>query len=96
MDKHAPIKRKEITIDRNTSWYNHSIADAKSERPKAERKWRKSRLIVHYEIYVNVREKVNNLIDQAKKNYYKDKIDGAHDQKSLFKIVNDLLHRSKN
>jgi hypothetical protein len=49
-------------------------------------------LTVHYELYVEAREHVNNLIDQAKSVHFRTKIEEAGDQKNLFKVVEGLLH----
>jgi hypothetical protein len=53
---------------------------------------KKTKLTVHYELYVEAREHVNNLIDQAKSLHFKTKIEEAGDQKNLFKVVEGLLH----
>ena len=43
-------------------------------------------------MYVEAREHVNNLIDQAKSVHFRTKIEEAGDQKNLFKVVEGLLH----
>jgi DNA-directed RNA polymerase subunit F len=92
LEKHAPLKQKEIVIHPNSPWYNSDIAEAKRARRKAEKKWCKSKLTVDYQIYVEAREHVNLMIDQAKAGHYRTKIEEAGDQKTLFKVVDDLLH----
>jgi hypothetical protein len=92
LNKHAPIKQKEIVIHPKSPWYNADIAIAKRARRKAEKKWHKTKLTVHYELYVEAREYVNNLIDAAKSSHYRTKIADAKDHKSLFQVVDDLLH----
>ena len=92
LEKHAPLKQKEIVIHPNAPWYNSDIAEAKRARRKAEKKWCKSKLTVDHQIYVEAREHVNLMIDQAKANHYRSKIDNAGDQKTLFKVVDSLLH----
>jgi exonuclease III len=42
LDKHAPVKQKEIVIHPNSPWYNADIATAKRERRKAEKRWQKN------------------------------------------------------
>ena len=38
---------------------------------------------------------VNSLVDNAKCAYYRAQVDEAPDQKSMFKVVDSLLHRNK-
>ena len=95
-NKHAPEKSKIVTIHPHAPWYNDTIGKAKTERRKAERQWRKSKLSIHRQNYVEKKHIVNKLVDQAKKDYYSGKIsECANDQKQLFKIVNSLFHKSK-
>ena len=95
-DKHAPVKSKVITIRPQQLWYNEAIGQAKKERKKAERKWRKTKLSVDRQIFVEKRKIVNKLCDQAKKDFYAHKIsECGKDQKQLFKVVDSLLHKSK-
>ena len=95
-NKHAPEKSKVVTIRPHAPWYNDAIGKAKRERRKAERQWRKSKLSIHRQNFVEKKQIVNKLVDQAKKDYYSGRIsDCANDQKQLFKIVNSLFHKSK-
>jgi len=93
LDRHAPLKTREITIRPLVPWYNDEIDQAKKVRRKYEQQWRKSKLTVHREMYVEQRKKVNTLIDKAKANYFENKIAECPDQKTLFRIVDDMLHR---
>ena len=94
-DKHAPLKSKVVTIRPQTLWYNEAIGQAKRERKRAERKWRKTRLTVDRQIYVSKRNAVNRLCNNAKKDFYGRKISECqNDQKQIFKIANSLLHKS--
>ena len=51
LDKHAPLKTCVITIRPYTPWYDEEIQEAKTERRKYERIWRKSKLEVFKQIY---------------------------------------------
>ena len=93
-DKHAPLKSKVITVRPNVPWHSDAIGQAKRERRRAERKWRKTKLLVDRQIYCQKKRHVNKLCDQAKKDFYADKIsECGKDQKQLFKVVNSLLHK---
>ena len=95
-EKHAPLKSKVVTIRPNVLWYNETIRQAKRERKRAERKWRKTKLVVDRQIYLEKKKAVNKLCDQAKKKFYAQKItDCKNDQKQLFKVVDTLLHKPK-
>ena len=93
LDKHAPVCKRTITIRPSKPWYNNEISEAKHYRKQLERKWRKTKSTSDRQLFVAQRLKVTRLIDQAKTDYYGSKITGcADDQKSLFKIVEQLLH----
>ena len=76
-----------------SKWYNESIRAAKQDRRKAERRWRKSKLQVHRDAFVEHRDRVNTMIDAAKRAYYRDMISGCKNTKQLFGAVNKLLGR---
>ncbi len=93
LDKHAPVCKRTITIRPSKPWYNNEIAEAKHYRKQLERKWRKTKSTSDRQLFVEQRLRVTRLIDQAKTDYYGGKItECADDQKSLFKIVEQLLH----
>ena len=83
LDKHAPAITKTITVHPDTPWYSEEIDVAKKERRLAEKIWRKSKLTVHREIYMDRRETVNKLLRSAKQNHYNKLITETNDQKRL-------------
>ena len=93
LDKHAP----EICSTRNDRlrqpWYDNNIHEARRERRKYERKWKKSRLECDHLLYVEQRNSVKDLIDKAKQDYFKGVFNQA-DTKTVFKEVNSLLNRN--
>jgi hypothetical protein len=93
LDKHAPLKTREISIRPTVPWFNPNIKKEKLVRRQLERKWRRTRLEIDRQNYKQQRKRVNDFINKAKTAYYEDKIDKCHDQKSLFKVVDSLLHR---
>ena len=44
LEKHAPLRRRLITLRPSAPWYHEGIGDAKRKRRKLERRWRASRL----------------------------------------------------
>jgi len=96
LDKHAPVKKKTVTIHPVAPWYNDDIGAAKKERRHAERVWRTSGLTVHEQIYHDAKSKVTEMIANSKQEYYKERINSADDaQKALFACVKELLHGNK-
>ena len=77
-------------------WFSEDIHAAKRLRRKAERRWNQSNLQVHLEMLRSERVNVNLLCTEAKRKFYQEKINAnSSDQKALFKIANELLHKSK-
>jgi exonuclease III len=91
LDRYAPQKSRTVTLHPDSPWYNAEIADAKRKRRKAEKRWRRSKLEIHREMYIDARNTVKNMIAKAKASYYSDKIEKAADSKELFKVVDSLL-----
>jgi hypothetical protein len=61
-----------------------------------ERRWRRTKLEVDLQIYCDQKNTVSKLIEHAKIDYYSSLInEKAGDQKQLFSVVNDLLHKNK-
>ena len=68
----------------------------KREKRKSEQIWRKTKLIVHLEIFSALCQKLKTLIHDAKEKCFHKKIsDCGGDQNKLFRIVNFLLGRGK-
>jgi hypothetical protein len=86
IDKHAPLKLKNIILRPSTEWYSDELRAAKRDRRKAERRMRKSNLTVHREMFRDTCLKAN------KKDYFSNKIYKIeHDQKQLHRLTNDLM-----
>ena len=96
LEKYAPEKCRRI-IDRPFNpWFNEHVNEAKRERRKYERKWKKSKLNCDYEQLNKQKNKVNNLILGAKKEYYNRLIsDNKGNQKALFGVLKKLLNKRR-
>ena len=94
MDKHAPEQSRKVSVRLESPWYTSDVKSSKRECRRAERKWRSTGLTVHKQIYEQALDDVACLIEDAKKQYYGDKIKSA-DQKSFFKLANSLMHKPK-
>ena len=93
LNKHAPVRTNLRTCRIRQPWYNNDIHEARRKRRKYERWWRKSNLEAHRQLYVDQRKLVNDMLDKAKQDFYKGKLDGA-DTKVVFKTVNNLLNKN--
>ena len=95
-DTHAPVTEKEIVLRPRSPWYDESIMQAKRERRKAERLFRKSKTEINKEIFKSKQKLANDLVSKNKQLYYNDKIKNAgNDFKELFKISKELLCKKK-
>ena len=96
LDKHAPLKTRTIVIRPLAPWYNDTVGALRKEVRKAERRWRKTGLTVHKEIFKSVKNQLANTIKTGKKSYVQDKIQNAdQSQKALFQCMDELLHKTK-
>ena len=63
---------------------------------QAERKWRHTRLVVHRQIYTNLRDTFKQSISSAKSDYYCAKIESSSgNTKEMYHITNDLMGRTR-
>ncbi len=96
LDKHAPVIRRTVTVRPSAAWYNDAIKDAKRVRRQLERRWRRTKLTVYKEKYKEQCKIVIKLIEESRQKYYNAEVKSkAGDQKALFKVLDNLLHRKK-
>ena len=95
VNDHAPAKTKTVTVRTNTPWFTSEIARAKRLRRKLERQWLKSGLTIHNEMFRNQRDLVNTLIQDSKAKFYSELITNVKDQKELFGLTNQFMHKTK-
>ena len=96
LDKHAPLRTRSMAVRSVAPWHTDTVNDCRKKVRKAEKKWKKTRLTVHKEIYRDLKTKLTNTIKAAKKSHVQDKIkDAEQSQKALFQCMDDLLYKSK-
>ena len=66
LDKHALKKEKSVVVRPIQPWFTDELHQAKNERRKAERLWRRTGLTVHKEIYRAEKCKYNTLLQDSK------------------------------
>ena len=92
LDKHAPLCPCTVRTRKPTPWFSsiaEQLCELKQERRQAERRWLKSKLTVHKQIYDSIKQIVTNLVDKAKQAYYSAKIQSSTTRKQLFQNFND-------
>ena len=98
LDKHAPLCRCTVRTRKPTPWFSsiaEQFSELKRERRQAERRWLKSKLTIHKQIYDSIKQKVTNLVDKAKQAYYSVKIQSSTICKQLFQNFNTILGKSR-
>ena len=96
VDKHAPLITKSMPLRNRVPWYTDAVHVEKCKRRQLERKWRFTGLAVHRQLYKEQRQVVRHVLKAEKRKYYVEKVmDCGSDQKALFAIVNNLLHKEK-
>ena len=94
LDKHAPEKIKEIVVRDPTPWMSDDVLIEKRKRRKLEKKMKRTRLEVDKIAFKEQKNKVNNLVDGKKSEYYKTLIDdNKENPRGLFRAINAALHR---
>ena len=95
LEKHAPLKRKTITIHPKAPWYSIEIQAAKKTRRQAERKWNSTGLTIDEDHYRDLNLEVNNMITESKCNFYQSIMKESQSQGILFKCIDELLGKKK-
>ena len=95
LDRLAPLKKRTITCRTNAEWFNDGIRKAKQDRRRAEKKWRSTGTHIDRQLFMEARSKVNSLIDDAKRDHYRDTIASCQNNRQLFGILNKLLGRKQ-
>ena len=101
IEKFAPERQKSVTLRTKVPYFSDQVIKAKMEKRKAERLWRKCVRIQGKKAdhlrhaFKSARTKFSNILIQAKKTYYMDKIANCDkNQKKLYQVLNGLLKRS--
>jgi len=94
LDTHASATTKRITDRPSAPWHTPNIRTAKKQRRRAERRWRRTRLEIHRQIYNSRKMDVQTLILESKQAHFNKQITQTTSTKSLFTIMNTLLGSS--
>ena len=95
VDKHAPIMTRVVTVRPKTLWHTQELSDAKRDLRRAESRWRKSKLVVHREIFTSCRNDYRRNLIATKAEYYSTMVyEAGRNMKKLFDVTNTLLGRT--
>jgi exonuclease III len=93
MDTHAPSRTSTLVMRPLVPWMTKEILEEKRLCRQFERKWRKTKLTVHIQIFKAQRKVVRLLIRKSKVGYFTEKVRASKgNQKALFRLTNELLH----
>ena len=93
-DKHAPLKKRQVTIHPDAEWYNDELKVEKQKRRKLERQARRTKLRVHWELHDQQRDHYNLLLERAQTKFYQETIRDAPSSKDQWRTLNRLLGKS--
>ena len=94
LNTHAPLQKKLVTVRKATPWNTEDIREAKIAKRKAEKRWRKNKNHVNFEIFKEKRNNYNNILKNLRSKHLKNEIQkNKGNSKALFKIVNSVLNR---
>ena len=96
LDMYAPVLTRDINVRPLAAWFNEDIRNAKRLRRNAEKTWRATRLPVDLAAFKKERNRVVNLMNEARRVYYNQFIeDNSTDQRRLFAASKSLLNMKK-
>ena len=99
LDKHAPVCQRKGRRRRTTPWYNsvaRQLRQLKGERRRAERRWSSSRLAVQKQLYDTAKQKVTDLVHDAKTSFHPSMVSSSVTCKELFHNTTTLLGKTSN
>ena len=94
LNKHAPIKRRVITVRPAAPWYTEEIKTEKRKRRRLERQWCVTRSVSDRENFDGQCHSVNNMLSSSRLNYYSRLVtENQCDLRKLFSTFSKLLHQ---
>ncbi|XP_072018306.1 uncharacterized protein [Amphiura filiformis] len=89
LDRHAPLKTRTMSLRPNAPWYTEDLRAAKRLKRCHERKWRKSKLEIDRQIFVDQCQIYTRKLEKAKCDYHRNKI-AECDDRQLFRFVDKM------
>lgn len=96
LERHAPLRKKTMTIRPKVPWMNNEIKQAKRLRRKAERTWRNCKSVDNRKSFTHWKNYMTYLMNNARKSYYTNFVqEHSTDQRKLFNATKALLNLNK-
>ena len=93
LDEHAPVCSRHVITRSRPPLFNDNIIQARRDRRKAERRWRKTRLLSDLVVFKVKRNYVVHLMNEARCTHYRPFINkNSWDQSKLFQASKRLLN----
>lgn len=94
LDKHAPLSTRQVTDRPSAPWLTTEIKAARRKQRQAERRWRKSKLTVHRQTFLSLREQTKQLVNDAKSKHVCRRIQDCSSSKQLYQVAKQLSGKS--
>ena len=92
IDKHAPLQTRTLVLRPKYPWFTQDLHVAKHRKRNLERKWRRSKLTVHYKMYREQCVVYNKLLLSTRSSYYQRQLeDCGRDPKLTLRTAKLLL-----
>ena len=96
VEKHAPLVTRAIRKNNSPPWMDSEFKKCRAERRKMEKKSKRTSLEEDRKAYLTQRQICAEMSINKQKEYYSKIVNNAgNDQKSLFKVVNEVLDKNK-
>ncbi len=96
LDRHAPTRTRSFPSRPRDPWINEGILEAKREKRRLERVWRRTGLASDRKRYSTQVHHYNRLLSHSKGDWYSQMIDeNKDDPRKLWNSINRILHRNE-
>ena len=96
LDKHAPIRSRRMVVRPCVPWFTDEISVAKRKQRKAERRWRKTKLMADWNVFKSIKNSTTFLMNNARKEFYTNTVNECSgDQRKLFDVLRKLLNKKR-
>ena len=92
LNKHAPIQSRKIRNRPRPPWFDNEIMQARRDRLKAEKRWRRTILASDLLAFKSKRNYVICIMNSARRTYYSQFIENSSNQSKLFRESKCLLN----
>ncbi len=96
LDKVAPLELKKVKTKTMPPWRNTEIIKLKRNCRMAERKWRKTKLTIHLQLYREKMSTYNKAIKHARQAHFSKLIKDKNNPKVLFSTIDLLINSAFN